>query len=131
MRESRAGRNGCKPISTANIMASRCRSTIGRRLAITTFVIFRSTPTEENGVIAKVGQSIPKLILCGLCMSGVTRFLQTRSRFDLQTPRPRHASLSNIPVSDGFGALGRVGAGQLSHVTHFHYGMEGVIVMGD
>lgn len=37
------------------------------------YVRFRSRAMEENGTIAKVGPSTPNLILCGLCMNGVTR----------------------------------------------------------
>src|SRR5712691_9887149 len=88
MRESQAGWNGCRPISTASIMASHCRSSIGRRPATITFGIFRSIPTDENGLIAKVGQSIPNLILCGLSTNGVTCSLRTRSRFDQERARP-------------------------------------------
>src|SRR6266536_4151980 len=92
MRESQAGWHGCRPISTASIMASHCRSSIGRRPATITFGIFRSIPTDENGLIAKVGQSIPNLILCGLSTNGVTRSLRTRSRFDLSRLAGSHAS---------------------------------------
>jgi len=44
--------------------------------------------TDENGVIAKVAQSIPNLILCGLSTNGVTCSLRTRSRFDEERARP-------------------------------------------
>ena len=65
IRESPAGCNVCRPISTASITASHCRSSIGRRPVIITFGIFRSIPTDENGLIEKVGESIPSPISCG------------------------------------------------------------------
>src|SRR3954470_21407434 len=64
-------------------MVSRCRSNIGKRLAITTCDTFRSIPTDENGAIAKVEQSTPNLTSCGPYTSGVTRSSRMRSRFDL------------------------------------------------
>src|SRR5713226_8406082 len=82
MRESQAEWNGCRPISTASTTANHYRSSIGRRPATITFGIFRLIPTDENGLIAKVGQSIPNLILCGLSTNGVTHSLRTRSRFN-------------------------------------------------
>src|ERR1700716_1612884 len=68
-------------------MASRCRSTIGKRPANTTCDTFRSTPTDENGAIAKVEQSTPNLISCGPCTSGVTLSSRMRSRCDLSENR--------------------------------------------
>src|SRR5437588_5436832 len=67
-------------------MASHCRSSIGRRPAIIIFGIFHSIPTDENGLIEKVEQSIPSLISCGRYMNGVTRSLQTPSRSDPSPP---------------------------------------------
>ena len=66
--------------------ASRCRSTIGKRPAITTCGTFLSTPTGENGAIAKVGQSTPNLTSCGPCTSGVTRCSRTRSGCEPGSP---------------------------------------------
>src|SRR5436190_3810401 len=106
MRESQAGWHGCRPISTASIMASHCRSSVGRRPATITFGIFRSIPTDENGLIAKVGQSIPNLILCGLSTNGVKRSLRTRSRFDLSRLAGSHASRTRHTNRNQSGNIG-------------------------
>jgi glycosyl transferase family 2 len=68
--------------------ASHCRSTIGRRHAITISGIFHSIPTDGSGAIAKVGQSIRNLISCGRCINGVMHSLLTPSRFDLAPEEP-------------------------------------------
>src|ERR1700676_3510110 len=49
MRESRAASNGWGPVSIANTMVSRCRSTIGKRPANTTCDTFRSIPAGSTG----------------------------------------------------------------------------------
>ena len=64
-------------------MVSRCRSTIGKKLANIIRDTFHSIPTGENGAIAKVERSTPNLTSCGPCTSGVTRCLRMRSRYDL------------------------------------------------
>jgi hypothetical protein len=87
LRGSQVGLNGCRPISTASIMANHCRSSIGRKPATITSVIFRSILMDENGLNAKVGQSIPNLISCGLSTNGAIPSLRTRSRFDLVARR--------------------------------------------
>jgi len=91
MRESQAGWNGCGLISIASIMASHCRSSIGRRLATTTFDIFRSTRMDGNGLIGKVEEFTRSLILCDRCLNGATRSLPMRSRFDLARVAPRES----------------------------------------
>src|SRR5262245_65899214 len=83
MRESQAGWNGCGLISIASIMASHCRSSIGRRLATTTFDIYRSTRMDGNGLIGKVEEFTHSLILCDRCLNGAPRSSPMRSRFDL------------------------------------------------
>jgi ABC-type branched-subunit amino acid transport system substrate-binding protein len=60
---------------------------IGKKPANTTCDTFRSIPTDENGAIAKVGQSTPNLTSCGPCTSGVTRSSRMRSRCDLSENR--------------------------------------------
>ena len=76
--ESPMAWNAWEPLCIANTMASRCRSTIGKRLATTTSDIFRSIPTDENSRTAKVGQSTPNPTSCGPCMSGATRCSRMR-----------------------------------------------------
>ena len=78
MGESRVVLNTWRPVRIANTMASRCRSNIGKRLASTTCDTFRSIPTDENGAIAKAGQSTPNLTSCGPCTSGGTRCSRMR-----------------------------------------------------
>jgi hypothetical protein len=86
LRGSQLGLNGCRPISTASIMANHCRSSIGRKPATITSLIFHSILMDENGLNAKVGQSIPNLISCGLSTNGAIPSLRTRSRFDRVAP---------------------------------------------
>jgi hypothetical protein len=73
LRESQAGWNECGPISTASTMVNHCRSSIGKRPATITSAIFRSIPMDENGLNAKVGQSILNLISCGVDPDPTTR----------------------------------------------------------
>ena len=93
------GISSCGPSSTANTMASRCRSSIGRKPATTTFGIFRLRLTDENGLIEKVRRSIPDPISCGRCTNGVKRCLRMRSRFDLVIRFEMSAPLSALTIS--------------------------------
>src|SRR3954464_5376690 len=61
-------------------MASHCQPTTGKRRGTTTSDTFRSIPTDENGLSAKVGPSTANLTSCDPCTSGVTRCSQMRSR---------------------------------------------------
>src|SRR4030088_1907534 len=101
MRESRAALNAWGPVSIANTMVSRCRSTIGKRPANTTCDTFRSIPTDENGAIAKVEQSTPNLTSCGPCTSGVTRSSRMRRRRDKHVRRVaaiKHQGAGLVPA---------------------------------